>query len=108
MENLLSSLSVTVFVGILALLAQWSRKSRRAEISLWVVVVFLSLLSLATGALLGAVTFTGQVPTEVYPPGLLVVTAGAVKVGVAPAGVAGLGCAGMLRRPPSPPHWTSR
>ena len=95
MENLLSSLSVTVFVGILALLAQWSRKSRRAEISLWVVVVFLSLLSLATGALLGAVSFTGQMPAEVYPPGLLVVTAGAVVA----AGLIGLAlCVPTLRK----------
>jgi hypothetical protein len=95
MENLLSSLSVTVFVGILALLAQWSRKSRRAEISLWVVVVFLSLLSLATGALLGAVSFTNQVPAEVYPPGLLVVTAGAVVA----AGLIGLAlCVPTLRK----------
>ena len=95
MENLLSSLSVTVFVGILALLAQWSRKSRRAEISLWVVVVFLSLLALATGALLGAVFFTGQMPAEVYPPGLLVVTAGAVVA----AGLIGLSlCVPTLRK----------
>jgi membrane protease YdiL (CAAX protease family) len=95
MENLLSSLSVTVFVGILALLAQWSRKSRRAEISLWVVVVFLSLLTLATGTLLGAVSFTGQMPAEVYPPGLLVVTAGAV----AAAGLIGLAlCVPTLRK----------
>jgi membrane protease YdiL (CAAX protease family) len=95
MENLLSSLSVTVFVGILALLAQWSRKSRRAEISLWVVVVFLSLLALATGALLGAVFFTGQMPAEVYPPGLLVVTAGAVVA----AGLIGLAlCVPTLRK----------
>ena len=86
MENLLSSLSVTVFVGLLALLAQWSRKSRRAEISLWVVLVFVSLLALATGVLLGAVSFTGQVPPEVYPPGLLAITAGAV----AAAGLIGL------------------
>jgi hypothetical protein len=78
MENLLSALSVTVFVGILAMLAQWSRKSRRAEISLWVVLVFASLLALTTGALLGAVSFTSQVPADIYPPGLLAVTAGAV------------------------------
>ncbi|MGH3148363.1 MAG: hypothetical protein ACRDTR_21485, partial [Rubrobacter sp.] len=69
METLLSSLIVTVFVGILALLAQWSRKSRRAEISLWVVLVFVSLLALVTGVLLGAVSFTGQVPADVYPAG---------------------------------------
>ena len=86
MENLLSSLSVTVFVCILALLAQWSRKSRRAEISLWVVLVFLSLLCLATGALLGAISLTGQVPADVFPPRLLAVVAGAVGA----AGVLGL------------------
>jgi uncharacterized protein len=95
MENLLSSLSVTVFVGILAILAQWSRKSRRAEISLWIVLVFVSLLALATGALLAAVSFTGQVPADVYPPGLLVVTAGAV----AAAGLIGLAlCVPTLRK----------
>jgi membrane protease YdiL (CAAX protease family) len=95
MENLLSSLSVTVFVGILAILAQWSRKSRRAEISLWIVLVFVSLLALATGGLLGAVSLTGQVPAGVYPPGLLAVTAGAV----AAAGLIGLVlCVPTLRK----------
>ncbi len=95
MENLLSSLSVTVFVGILAILAQWSRKSRRAEISLWVVLVFVSLLALATGASLGAVSFSGQVPADVYPPWLLAVTAGAV----AAAGLIGLAlCVPTLRK----------
>ncbi len=95
MENLLSSLLVTVFVGILALLAQWSRESRRAEISLWVVLVFVSLLALMTGALLGAVSFTGQIPADVYPPRLLVITAGAV----AAAGLIGLSlCVPTLRK----------
>jgi len=95
MENLLSSLSVTIFVGILAILAQWSRESRRAEISLWIVLVFVSLLALATGGLLGAVSLTGQVPTDVYPPGLLAVTAGAV----AAAGLIGLVlCVPTLRK----------
>ena len=86
MENLLSYLSLTIFVCVLALLAQWSRKSRRAEISLWVVLVFLSLLSLATGALLGAISFSGQVPAELFSPGLLAVIAGAVGA----AGLIGL------------------
>jgi membrane protease YdiL (CAAX protease family) len=95
MENLLSSLSVTVFVGLLALLAQWSRKSRRAEISLWVVLVFVSLLALVTGALLGAVSYTGQVPADVYPPRLLAITA----VAVAAAGTIGLAlCVPTLRK----------
>ena len=95
MENLLSSLSVTVFVGILAILAQWSRRSRRAEISLWIVLVFVSLLALATGGLLGAVSLTGQVPAGVYPPRLLAVTA----VAVAAAGLIGLVlCVPTLRK----------
>ena len=107
MENLLSSLSVTVFVSLLAFLAQWSRKSRRAEISLWVVIVFLSLLSLATGALLGAVSFSGQAPTGVLSPGLLTVVAGAVGA----AGLIGLilcvpTLLKILGRRPSGGFWT--
>ena len=86
MENLLSSLFVTVFVCVLALLAQYSRKSRRAEISLWVVLVFLSLLCLTTGALLGAVYLSGQAPADFLPPVLLAITAGAVGM----AGLIGL------------------
>ena len=67
MQYLLSSLATMVFIGILALLAQWSRKSRRAEISLLIVLVFLSLLLIATGALLGVLWVSGQIPPEVYP-----------------------------------------
>ena len=86
MQNLLSSLALTVFIGILALLAQWSRKSRRAEISLFIVLVFLSLLLLATGALLGVLWISGQMPPEVYPQELLAVTV----VPVTMAGLIGL------------------
>jgi len=86
MQNLLSSLALTVFVGILALLAQWSRKSRGAEISLFIVLVFLSLLLLATGALLGVLWISGQMPPEVYPQELLAVTV----VPVTMAGLIGL------------------
>jgi uncharacterized protein len=78
MENLLASLAATLFVGVLAVLAQWSRKSRRAEISLWVVLIFASLLVLGAGALLGAARLSGGVPASVYPPGLLAITAVAV------------------------------
>lgn len=78
MENLLASLAATVFVGALALLAQWSRKSRRAEISLWTVLLFASLLVLGAGVLLGLAGLSGAVPAEAYPPGLLAITAGAV------------------------------
>ena len=75
MQYLLSSLATMVFIGMLALLAQWSRKSRRAEISLLIVLVFLSLLLFATGALLGVLWVSGQMPPDVYPKQLLVVTA---------------------------------
>ena len=78
MQNLLASFAVTLFVGVLAVLAQWSRKSRRAEISLWIVLLFASLLVLGAGALLAAARLSGGVPVEIYPPGLLAITAGAV------------------------------
>ena len=103
MENLFASLAVTVFVGVLAVLAQWSRKSRRGEISLWIVLLFVSLLVLGAGALLGAARLSGAVPAEIYPPGLLAITAGAVLA----AGLVGVAlCVPTLlkivgRRPPT-------
>jgi len=95
MENLLSTLALTVFVGILALLAQWSRKSRRGEISLLIVLVFVSLLLLATGVLLGAVWISGQMPPGLYPQELLGIT----SIPVAMAGLVGLAlCVPTLRK----------
>src|SRR5215213_6018276 len=107
MQYLLSSLATMVFIGILALLAQWSRKSRRAEISLLIVLVFLSLLLFATGALLGVVWVSGQMPPEVYPQQLLAVTA----VPVTMSGLIGLAlCASTLlkivRGRPNGEFWT--
>ncbi len=43
----------TAIVGGLAMLAQWARKSRGAEITLIVVLLFLSLLAVGFGALVG-------------------------------------------------------
>src|SRR5918994_2792886 len=95
MENLLSSLALTVFIGVLALLAQYSRKSRRAEISLLVVLVFVSLLLLATGALLGVVWISGQMLPGLYTRELLAVT----SLPVALAGLIGLAlCVPTLRK----------
>ena len=95
MEYLLSSLALTVFVGILALFAQWSRKSRRAEISLLIVLVFASLLLLATGALLVALWLSGQMPSEVYPQESLAVTGAPVAM----AGLVGLAlCVPTVRK----------
>src|SRR4028119_1549593 len=103
MESLLASLAITLFVGVLAVLAQWSRESRRAEISFWIVLLFASLLVLGAGALLGAARLSGEVPASLYPLGLLALTAGAVLA----AGIVGVAlCVPTLlkitgRRPPS-------
>jgi membrane protease YdiL (CAAX protease family) len=103
MQNLVASLAVTLFVGVLAVLAQWSRKSRRAEISLWIVLLFASLLVLGAGTLLVAARLSGEVPAEIYQPGLLAITAGAVLA----AGLVGVTlCVPTLlkivgRRPPT-------
>jgi len=103
MESLFASLAVTVFVGGLAVLAQWSRGSRRAEISFWIVLLFVSLLVLGAGTLLGAARLSGAVPAGMYPPGLLAITAGAVLA----AGLVGVAlCVPTLlkivgRRPPT-------
>ena len=86
MQNLLASLVVTVFVGALAVLAQWSRKSRRAEISLWVVLLFSSLLALGAGTLLGAARLSGGMSSDDFPRGFLTLTA----VAIIAAGVVGL------------------
>lgn len=108
MENLLSSLAVTFFVGILALLAQYSRKSRRAEISLLIVLAFVSLLLLATGVLLIALWLWGGLPPKVYPQQLLAIT----SVPVALAGAIGLAlCVPTLRKivggRPNGEFWTN-
>jgi hypothetical protein len=108
MENLLSSLALTVFVGVLAVLAQYSKKSRRAEISLLVVLAFVSVLVLATGALLGALWIWGQLPPGIYPQQLLATT----SLPVALAGLIGLAlCFPTLRKivgnRPNGEFWTN-
>ncbi|MDQ3863627.1 MAG: CPBP family intramembrane metalloprotease [Actinomycetota bacterium] len=95
-------------MGILVLLAQWSRKSRAAEITLLIVLVFLSLLLLGTGALLGVLWASGQLPPEVYPQKLLAVTAALVTM----AGAIGLAlCVPTLMkirgRRPNGEFWTN-
>jgi membrane protease YdiL (CAAX protease family) len=106
MESLLSSLALTVLIGALALVAQWSRKNRMAEISLLVVLAFVSLLLLATGLLLGVVWIWGQAP-----PGLQNLLA-VSSIPVALSGVAGLAlCVPTLRkivrRQPNGEFWTN-
>src|SRR5919107_4104299 len=62
MQNLLSSVALTVSVGILAVLAQWSRKSRMAETSLLFVLAILSLLLLGGGLFLSIVWGPRPIP----------------------------------------------
>jgi membrane protease YdiL (CAAX protease family) len=106
MQILLSTLAITILVGLLALVAQWSRKNRMAEISLLIVLAFVSLLLLATGALLGAVWIWGQAPAEVQK--LLAVS----SLPIAGSGLAGLAlCFPMLRKivrhEPNGEFWTN-
>ena len=106
MESLLSSLALTVLIGILALVAQWSRKNRMAEISLLIVLAFVSLLLLATGVLLGAVWVWGQAPSGVQK--LLAVS----SLPIVASGLAGLVICfptlrKIIRREPNGPFWTN-
>src|SRR5918995_1838192 len=75
MQNLLSSLALMVSVGTLAVLAQWSRKSRMAEVSLLFVLAILSLVLLRGGLLLGIMWTSGQMPSDVYSQKMLAITA---------------------------------
>lgn len=98
---------VAIIVGALALWAQWARKTRAAEISLWVVLLALSLLAVAVGGLMVVLSFYGAVPASVLPPELLRIEA----VGVAAAGVIGLGLCippllKILGRPPRHRFWS--
>jgi membrane protease YdiL (CAAX protease family) len=106
MESLLSSLALTVFIGVLAFVAQWSRKNRMAEISLVVVLAFISLLLLATGALLSGVWIWGQAPPKFQH--LLAVS----SLPIAASGLAGLALCfptlrKIIRREPNGPFWTN-
>ena len=87
MQNAVTPLVATVFVGVLALLAQQARKSRGAEITLWISVLFMSLLAVGVGVLLALVRFSGGLPVGDFPRGILTITA--VAVGL--AGLVGLG-----------------
>lgn len=64
---LISALIVIVFVGGLSLLAHWGRKNRAAEITLVVILLFLSFLVLVTGALIAFVGASGVVPAADLP-----------------------------------------
>lgn len=78
----------TAFVGGLALLAQWARKNRQAEITLWTTLLGLSVLSAGVGAVTGA----GLLLTAVGGPESSDLAAFiAAGAGAVAAGLAGLG-----------------
>jgi membrane protease YdiL (CAAX protease family) len=82
----LSNLVAALVVGALALWAQWARKNRAAEISLWILILALSFLTLGIGVILAAIGISG-VPARVFPPQLLRIE----TIGMLAAGVIGLG-----------------
>ncbi|WP_273846244.1 CPBP family intramembrane glutamic endopeptidase [Rubrobacter calidifluminis] len=78
-----SNLVAALMVGGLALWAQWARKSRAAEISLWILILALSFLTLLVGILLVAMSISGTAP-EIVPGRLIhIETAGLLVAGVA-------------------------
>jgi hypothetical protein len=69
---LAQALLTILFLGGLALWAQWSRKNRGAEIGLIVTVLFVSFLVMALGLLVGLVGLSNTVSDSGASPGLVV------------------------------------
>jgi membrane protease YdiL (CAAX protease family) len=85
----------TTLIGGLALLAQWARKNRAAEISLIVVVLFFSVLVVGLGALTAVASFGGLLGGEAQNRTLTV----ASTVLIVLAGLVGIAlCVPPLRR----------
>ena len=92
---LVSVILIIAFVGGLSLLAHWGRKNRGAEISLTVIVLFLSFLILGLGAALYLVGSSGAIPAADLSPTLSLSSA----LVVALAGIIGIAlCVPPLRR----------
>ena len=92
--TLLQAIVTIAFVGGLALLAQWGRKNRGAEISLVVVVLFFSFLVAVSGLLVALVARSGALPPD-FPVALSASGAAVLIL----AGVIGVAlCVPPLRR----------
>ena len=90
-----SVLVLIVIVGGLALLAHWGRKNRGAEISLVVIVLFLSFLVVGIGAILGLVGRSEAMSASGLPQELSLAAALVIVV----AGLAGIAlCVPPLKR----------
>jgi membrane protease YdiL (CAAX protease family) len=83
---LFQALLIILFFGGLALLAQWGRKNRGAEVSLIVSVLFASFLVAALGAVVALVGVSNAVPSSEASPGLIVGSGAIILL----AGVAGI------------------
>lgn len=85
----------TALIGGLALMAQWARKNRAAEITLIVVVLFVSVLVAGLGALAAAVSLGGLLGGAAENRSLVVTSTLVIVL----AGVAGIAlCVPPLRR----------
>ncbi|HEX2097578.1 MAG TPA: CPBP family intramembrane glutamic endopeptidase [Rubrobacteraceae bacterium] len=102
-------LALTLVAG-LALLSHWGKKNRRADVSLILMLLFISFLILGLGALLSAGMLLSEVVEmrELGEPGAAPAIAAFIFTG---AGIAGLAlCAPpllkVLGRPPKRPFWS--
>ena len=86
---------VIAVVGGLAVLAHWGRRSRGAEISLFVVLLFLSFLTAALGVLVALAGRSPELQTQGLASAVFLGVAGVLLLG----GIAGLAlCVPPLRR----------
>lgn len=91
---LVQALLIILFVGGLSLLAQWSRKNRGAEISLIIILLFVSFLVVVLGAVVAVVGLSNAISSNT-PPALAVGSA----ISIVLAGLAGLAlCIPPLRK----------
>jgi len=86
MVQALATLLPPLTVGGIALFSHWAKKNSAAEITLFVLLVFASLLVVAVGALLLVAVFVGSVPEELISTPLFLTVASTVIA----AGLAGL------------------
>ncbi len=92
---LMQALLIILFVGGLSLLAHWGRKNHAAEIVLIVVLLFVSFVVMALGALVTLAGWSSVIPALDLPPGF----SASSGVIIALAGLAGLAlCGPPLRK----------
>lgn len=90
-----STLLPALLVGGFALLSHWARKNKSAEITLFVVLVFASLIVIGLGAGLVVTSLVQTVPDNLLPQSAFI----AIAIAVTLAGLAGLALC-------TPPLWS--